>query len=155
MSRHSFRYLDNSCSIKRLLAAFVICASTGLLTHADERPAKPAGSNVAKASASSEADKPSKEHVQQLIRDLGSPHYSVRRAAANELRQVGAEAFDLLAAIGRDCVGAIQLLPEDREPVGFDSVEGEPLTDAEVERAISEGMSNADATAVRSHHGWM
>ena len=51
------------------------------------------------------------------------------------------EAFDLLAAIGRDCIGAIQLLPEGRDPVGFDRIEGEPMTDAEVERAIAVSLS--------------
>jgi tetratricopeptide (TPR) repeat protein len=37
-------------------------------------------------------------HVRQLIRQLGSPRYAERRAAARELRQIGAEAFDLLNA---------------------------------------------------------
>lgn len=48
-------------------------------------------------------------------------------------------AFDLLRAIGRDCVGAIQLLPEGREPVGWNRIDAEPLTEREAERAI-DGM---------------
>ena len=40
--------------------------------------------------------------------------------------------FDLLEAIGRDCVGAVQLLPPDTEPVGFDRVSFEPLDEAGV-----------------------
>jgi tetratricopeptide (TPR) repeat protein len=36
------------------------------------------------------------ERIRQLIRQLGDPRYATRRAAANELRQIGAEAFDLL-----------------------------------------------------------
>jgi tetratricopeptide (TPR) repeat protein len=64
--------------------------------HADERPVKPASAAVAAKSA--ETGKPTKEHVEQLIRDLGSPHYTTRRAASIELRQIGAEAFDMLFA---------------------------------------------------------
>ncbi|MSU48005.1 MAG: type II toxin-antitoxin system HipA family toxin [Opitutus sp.] len=54
-----------------------------------------------------------------------------------------AEAFDLLTAIGRDCVGAVQLLPDDQAPVGFDRIEAEPLTDAGVEGAIAASLSGA------------
>jgi serine/threonine-protein kinase HipA len=54
----------------------------------------------------------------------------------------GAEAFDLLAAIGRDCVGAVQLLPEDETPTGFDRIEAEPLTDEGVEHQIAACLSN-------------
>jgi len=53
------------------------------------------------------------------------------------------EAFDLLTAIGRDCVGAVQLLPEGEEPAGFDRIEAEPLTEAGVERAIAASLSGA------------
>src|SRR5690606_28120967 len=45
---------------------------------------------------------------------------------------VRAETFELLTAIGRDCVGAIQLLPPDLPPEGWDRVHGQPLTEAEV-----------------------
>jgi len=43
---------------------------------------------------------------------------------------------DLLAELGRDCVGAVQLLPEDLEPTGFDQIAGEPLDEAEVARYL-------------------
>jgi serine/threonine-protein kinase HipA len=45
---------------------------------------------------------------------------------------VRAETFDLLTAIGRDCVGAVQLLPPDTPPAGWDRVEGTVLDEAEV-----------------------
>jgi tetratricopeptide (TPR) repeat protein len=38
----------------------------------------------------------SQQHIQELIRELGSPRFTARRSAANDLRQIGAEAFDLL-----------------------------------------------------------
>ncbi|MDI1336446.1 MAG: type II toxin-antitoxin system HipA family toxin [Lacunisphaera sp.] len=50
-------------------------------------------------------------------------------------------AFDLLTAIGRDCVGAVQLLPEGAPPQGYDRIEAEPLDDAGVEQAIGAALS--------------
>jgi serine/threonine-protein kinase HipA len=44
--------------------------------------------------------------------------------------------FDLLAAVGRDCVGAVQLLPEDQPPTGFDAIEGTPMSDDEIVRHL-------------------
>ena len=46
------------------------------------------------------------------------------------------DAFDLLTAIGRDCVGAVQLLPPKDEPVGWDRVDAAPLTEEAVERTL-------------------
>ena len=43
-----------------------------------------------------------KPKIETLIRQLGSTRYSARRAAANELRQIGPEAFDLLHAASDD-----------------------------------------------------
>lgn len=104
MSRSAFRYLNDSSSIKLLLAAIVTCACTALTTRGDERPSKPPGASVAKAAAPQPAaslaatEKPTNAHIQQLIQDLGSSHYTARRAAATELRQIGSDAFDLLDA---------------------------------------------------------
>lgn len=46
------------------------------------------------------------------------------------------DAFSLLEAIGRDCVGAVQLLPEGTTPDGWDRVECQELTEAEVAQAL-------------------
>ncbi len=42
------------------------------------------------------------------------------------------DTFELLTAIGRDCVGAVQLLPVGEEPAGWDQVRATPLTEAEI-----------------------
>ena len=104
MSRPASRYLDRCCGIRYVLAAIVsvVCAAGG--SSADERLQRPGDSSVAKADSvrpaatSATTEKASKEHIQQLIGDLGSSHYTARRAAANELRQIGSDAFDLLDA---------------------------------------------------------
>lgn len=46
------------------------------------------------------------------------------------------DAFSLLEAIGRDCVGAVQLLPEGTTPDGWDRVECQALTEEEVAQAL-------------------
>jgi len=39
------------------------------------------------------------------------------------------DTFELLAALGRDCVGALQILADDENPTGYDRIEAEPLDD--------------------------
>jgi serine/threonine-protein kinase HipA len=45
---------------------------------------------------------------------------------------VRTETFDLLTAIGRDCVGAVQLLPAGEEPVGWNEIRATPLDKAQI-----------------------
>lgn len=47
-------------------------------------------------------------------------------------------ASDLLSAIGRDCVGALQLMPEGAEPLRHDQIDSTPLTDIQVETLLRE-----------------
>lgn len=44
--------------------------------------------------------------------------------------------FDLLAEIGRDCVGALQLLPDSELPGDIQQIDGEPLSDDEIEQIL-------------------
>lgn len=88
-------------------------AAVSLLAHA---PAKVRAEAPASAGASSgapaatklpaadlpESVKSAHERIQKLIHELGNPHYTARRAAAAELRQIGAEAFDSLHAATED-----------------------------------------------------
>jgi serine/threonine-protein kinase HipA len=46
------------------------------------------------------------------------------------------EAFSLLAVLGRDCAGAVQLLPDDAEPGDAQRVDGEPLPDRDLVRLL-------------------
>ncbi|HMJ52406.1 MAG TPA: type II toxin-antitoxin system HipA family toxin [Polyangiaceae bacterium] len=53
------------------------------------------------------------------------------------------DAFDLLEAIGRDCVGALQLLPEGRTPEGVSEISATPLSDSDVEKRLVGAVSGA------------
>ena len=46
------------------------------------------------------------------------------------------DAFDLLHAIGRDCVGALQLLPEDSAPEGITEIRATRLNEAAIEKLL-------------------
>jgi serine/threonine-protein kinase HipA len=44
--------------------------------------------------------------------------------------------FDLLSAIGMDCVGAVQIVAEDKQPLDVKRIEGKPLTDIQVAQLL-------------------
>jgi serine/threonine-protein kinase HipA len=61
---------------------------------------------------------------------------SIRQRVRARFHTRSGDAFDLLEAIGRDCVGALQLLPDDEPPVGTKKIDVTPLTDREVESLL-------------------
>jgi serine/threonine-protein kinase HipA len=64
---------------------------------------------------------------------------AIRRRIAQHFKTEGTEPHQLLAAIGRDCVGAIQLLPVDEVPNDQFSISGDLLS----ERQIAAVLRNA------------
>ena len=67
----------------------------------------------------------------------------IRKRLGARFKTRSTSAFDLLAAIGRDCVGAVQLLPEGMEPQGWNRVEASPLNDEQVERFLKNATTAA------------
>ena len=67
----------------------------------------------------------------------------IRQRIQRRFRTESRSAFDLLVAVGRDCAGAVQLVPKDETPARTDSIAVQPLTDEEVERALINTTSNA------------
>ena len=61
---------------------------------------------------------------------------NIRRRVAERTGAQGTDAYSLLEQIGRDCVGAMQFLPEDLEPASA-GIEGEPVSDEEIERLLA------------------
>ena len=60
----------------------------------------------------------------------------IRERIARRFKTKTLDTFALLEAIGRDCVGAVQLLPEASTPDGWNRVECEPLTESGVASAL-------------------
>jgi len=56
----------------------------------------------------------------------------LRRQIAARTRAEGADAYSLLGAIGHDCVGALQFLPQDIEPGPAGAVEGALISNDEI-----------------------
>jgi serine/threonine-protein kinase HipA len=83
------------------------------------------------------------ELVENFFENL-LPESSVIRKRLAQRYAAGSEGtFDLLTAIGRDCVGAVQLLDADEEPKGFDRIEGETLNDDAVAAALRSAVTVA------------
>ncbi len=81
------------------------------------------------------------EKVYNYFDNLLPDSDAIRKRVAERFRTGSTDAFDLLKAIGRDCVGAVQILGEDETPTGFDRVDGTPLSDEEVERHLVDTVS--------------
>ena len=60
----------------------------------------------------------------------------IRKRLGERYARGSTDPFDLLAAIGRDCAGAVQLLPDDQAPEGFDRIEGTPMSDEDIARHL-------------------
>ena len=60
----------------------------------------------------------------------------LRRALQRRWSAASAGAFDLLARIGRDCIGAIQLVPDGDHPPDVRTIDAEPLDDAQIARIL-------------------
>jgi serine/threonine-protein kinase HipA len=61
----------------------------------------------------------------------------IRKRLAARTRAEGTDAFSLLSAVGRDCVGALQFLPEGETPSASAAIEGHALSDAEVAELLA------------------
>lgn len=61
---------------------------------------------------------------------------TIRRRLAQRHQAGGTDAFQLLAKLGRDCAGAIQLLPEDESPSDVYEIKGEELDTARIARRL-------------------
>ena len=76
--------------------------------------------------------------VEHYFDNLLPDSSAIRNRVAERFRTGSVEAFDLLSAIGRDCVGALQFLPDGAVPGGHDRVEGVEVDETAIERHLLE-----------------
>jgi serine/threonine-protein kinase HipA len=62
----------------------------------------------------------------------------IRRRLAERVRAEGDDAYSLLAAIGRDCVGALQFLAGDEEPEAIGKPQGEIVSDERIAAILAD-----------------
>jgi serine/threonine-protein kinase HipA len=60
----------------------------------------------------------------------------IRRRIATRYRTGSSAPFPLLTALGRDCVGALQLLPPDEAPTDLTSISGRALNESEIAQLL-------------------
>lgn len=80
--------------------------------------------------------------VDNYFDNLLPDNEAIRQRIRTRYATRSTEAFELLTAIGRDCVGAVQLLAPDRSPEGWDRVASEALSETEVARQLRVASSN-------------
>jgi serine/threonine-protein kinase HipA len=78
--------------------------------------------------------------VESFFDNLLPDSAAIRKRLSHQFGS-GTSAMDLLDKIGRDCVGAVQLLPPDAEPPNVRRIEAEPLTDAQVGRILDQTLT--------------
>jgi serine/threonine-protein kinase HipA len=95
---------------------------------------------------------------------------AIRRRLQTRFQTPSRGVFDLLAAIGRDCVGAVQILPAGEAPTDIGKIEAHPLNDSAVATELAGVTSPAvlvpeehdfrisiagaqEKTAFLKHHG--
>lgn len=81
------------------------------------------------------------ERVRNFFDNLLPDSEPIRKRLATRYKTDSTEAFDLLQAIGRDCVGAVQLLAEDEAPTDVRSITGSPMSEEDVEKLLIQTTS--------------
>jgi serine/threonine-protein kinase HipA len=74
--------------------------------------------------------------VEYFFDNLLPDNDRIRERIRARYRLKSVRAQELLAAIGRDCVGAVQLLPPGVTPDGYDRIDAVPLSDPEIEQTL-------------------
>ena len=85
------------------------------------------------------------ERVNHFFDNLLPDSDAIRRRLAARFGTATTEPFDLLAALDRDCIGAVQLLGEDDAPTGLNRIDGTPLSDDDVACVLDQASGVATA----------
>ena len=76
------------------------------------------------------------DKVSAYFENLLPDSKDIRNRLARRFNTGSTRAFDLLAEIGRDCVGALEILPEGATSAGTSPLESEPLSEAQVAQVL-------------------
>ena len=80
--------------------------------------------------------------VQAVFDNLLPDNPDIRRRVAERTGAAGIDPFSLLTQIGRDCVGAMQFIPQGADEPPSPAIRGEPLIDSDIEK-ILKGLARA------------
>ena len=74
--------------------------------------------------------------VRAYFENLLPDSKAIRERVARRFRAGATDAFTLLAEVGRDCVGALQVLPDGVVPSGVTPVQATPMSEADVAQRL-------------------
>ena len=74
--------------------------------------------------------------VSNVFDNLLPDNAALRRQIAERVGAEGVDAYSMLEALGRDCVGALQFLPEGTEPTTAGKIEGHPVSEGEIAQIL-------------------
>jgi serine/threonine-protein kinase HipA len=83
------------------------------------------------------------EAVRTYFENLLPDSQAIRERLARRFQAGSTDALTLLKEIGRDCVGALQILPHTATPEAVQTVSATPLTDAEVAKVLRSTVAPA------------
>lgn len=81
------------------------------------------------------------DRVRSFFDNLLPDSDAIRQRVRDRFHTTTSDAFDLLAAIGRDCVGALQLLPEGATPPKHTVISASPIDDGAIEKLLRATVS--------------
>ena len=76
--------------------------------------------------------------VTAVLDNLLPDHDVIRRRLAERVGADGLDAYSLLEAIGRDCVGALQFVPDGHDPGVAGETHGEPIDDERIAAILAD-----------------
>ena len=76
------------------------------------------------------------DKVRAYFENLLPDSQDIRERIARRYQSGTVDAFDLLTEIGRDCVGALEILPDGQASAGFAPLQAEPLSEAQVAEVL-------------------
>ncbi|PTT89652.1 toxin HipA [Pelomonas sp. HMWF004] len=83
------------------------------------------------------------DKVRAYFENLLPDSKDIRERLARRFNTGSTGAFELLTEIGRDCVGALEILPEDTRSAGTSAVQAELLSEAQVAQILRDTTSAA------------
>jgi serine/threonine-protein kinase HipA len=88
------------------------------------------------------SNEPYRDPVNAYFDNLLPDNRAIRERLQRRFHAGSTEPFDLLSEVGRDCVGAIQLLPEGSIPEGLQRIQGRAVTADEIGELLSEMLGS-------------
>lgn len=82
------------------------------------------------------------EPVLAILENLLPDNDDIRRRVAERAQADGSDAYSLLSAIGRDCVGALQFLPKGMDPGKAGAIDARAVDDKEVAAIVGDLARN-------------